>query len=319
MAFDDDQFDFALQLVKMLGIIYLSRSRPLAVHWLQSDKLITARDFAEIGLEKNNTGLLVHPCVSGCGVREEDGTQFNTLRTIGAATLIGREIVFQETPVEAEQLAKRAVQFIHKVRETGLMIPDGDTFGNDESESIRVRYKDDELCPSGIFELTYELSKQHGINLANGSDEDAGEQAEAIDEEDPVEKALREKIAELKAREGNNLFNVGLGRDEEEAEAAPQKVIEPWQGISRRADVKALRDLVRSSDKTQVRDTALVAPNAADGQNDAQEIEAPALETPSSVPAADVPVTPVSAAEETGGKKAAFMRKFAGVFSKRQA
>lgn len=242
---DSDQFDFAIQLLKNLTLVYASLSKPNAIHWLQSNKLLTLKQFAALALDPKDISLLIHPSLFSSGAGEND-IQLVGLRTYGAACLIGKEIIFEEVPVAAEILFDRVLQFISRANETGWMIPDGDTFGLDENEAIRVHHIDDEHDEQGVVQLVFERSESLGLEFEPAEDEADDTDGEKIDPEDPVEIALKERLEELKTTEDVTESATGENFEEQESEA----MVEPWQGNGRRADIAALRALTQTPSPT---------------------------------------------------------------------
>lgn len=299
-------FDVAAAILKSLIMIYVSRSRPLAIHWLQCNKLLQVRQFAELALEANDISLLVHPSIYSTGA-DDDGRTLTGFRTYGAKNLIGKEIHFEECVVEASRLFERCMQFILKVREIGLMIPDGDSFGMDESEVIRVRHVEDDNDPDGIIQLDYERCDDFGINkLADeGESEEAGDE---IDLDNPVQRALQEKINQLKSQEQQQYSSTESAADEEDGDAGP--AVEPWQGTTRRADISALRALAKAANEQAgyVNAPADVEKPAADDiMMDEGKGEAVAVSEPS-----------VSQAEELDdAKSGGLFKKVSGLFSRK--
>ncbi len=230
-----EQFDFAIGLLKNLSLAYSSRSIPKAIHWLQSNKLLTLKQFATLALEPKDISLLIHPSLFSSG-EDENGVQMVGLRTYGAVCLIGKEILFEEAPVTPDVLFDRVLQFITRAMGTGWFIPDGDTFGLDEHETIRVRHIEDEHDEQGVVQLEFERSEELGFDFTSQESEEEEDKVE-VDPDDPVEKALQERLEQMKAGEGE--------ADDEGEEEPPQKQVEPWQSSAKKPDIKALRALTQ--------------------------------------------------------------------------
>jgi len=289
--FEEGEFNFAVNLLKSLIMIYISRTRPLAIHWIQSNKLLTAKQFAQVALEERDISLLIHPSIYAADQDAEDGAEKMGFRTFGANTLIGREILFEETIVDVDRLFERALQLIYKMRETGLMIPDGDTFGVDENEMIRVRHIEDEHSDAGLIQLTYERCLDFGIGA-----EVLGEEAvedEKPDPENPIERALQQRIEQLKADEElrKRPHDVDASSTEGEEESGPK--VEPWQGVVQKQDISALRALARG------------------------ESTAPVLPEKEETPAVLADADNEESVEDKDAKSSGILTKVSGIFSRK--
>ena len=153
--FKPDHYEFAIKLLKVIGGLYCKDGSATAVHWCQSNQLLSRQRFMSVVTDDQDLTLRVHPVRFGSG-KSVNGSNCIGLRTFGAKTLIGREILFDESPINFIMLYQRALQFIAMAQASGSVIPHNDSFGIDNTEIIRVRHLADEYDPAGIFKLTLE-------------------------------------------------------------------------------------------------------------------------------------------------------------------
>lgn len=138
-----------------------------AVHWCQSDLLLTPQQFsAAAGAPLFPNPLHIHPRLFS-NVENSDGRQSMGFVTLGARHVIGREIVFSECPADLNWMHMMAVLYVWMARNDGYrLIPDGDTFGRTPDEVIRVRHRPAEGGDVPLIELTVEKSLEQGIGIA---------------------------------------------------------------------------------------------------------------------------------------------------------
>lgn len=250
---DREEFDFVVMLLKSMAMVYMSRSRPLAIYWQQCDKLMSVRQFAELALEQRDISLLIHPEII---TQHDDATQGETwtgFQTKGVDCLLGKEIRFEPSKVDISRLLERMIQFILKTTETGLMIPNGDTFGVDENEAIRVYHVDREDEGPGLVRLVYERCDDFGLipeELEEGLTGDFDE----VDLENPAERALQDRIDAMKKLENEtSLENASESEASDPAADEAWQQPEPWEGVKRRADMSSLRALTRGDETIAVK------------------------------------------------------------------
>lgn len=194
-------FERKLMICRLLTNTMVLHNKPIAIHWCQSDQLMKPEMYEHFANEAFPTPLFVHPAMFSS--REViNGTEVIGLRTYGAAHLIGREIVFNEAPVPFEWLYTRACNFVDMARQSGSVIPHGESFGASDEEIIRVRHRPkSEKDPNGAIELTLERCDEHNFVLEQPTDvepaqtEDAGEVV--LNLNDPIDRAIAERRREL--------------------------------------------------------------------------------------------------------------------------
>ncbi|MCG6859122.1 MAG: hypothetical protein LJE67_13775 [Salaquimonas sp.] len=157
------KFESMLTICQVLTRQMVRANKPQAIHWCQSDQIMTSDYFDKVSMDAFPMQLFVHPSYFSSR-KEVNGTQVIGLRTYGAAHLIGKEVVFNEAPVPPGYLYARVVQFLEMARRSGEVIADGESFGESDREIIRVRHLPaEELDPNGRLELTLERSDAYGI------------------------------------------------------------------------------------------------------------------------------------------------------------
>ncbi len=157
------QVEIKITICEMLTKFFADRSAPTAVHWCQSDQLVTPEYF------KANTNVAfpspihVHPSLfsSGALIGKRKVVGF---RTYGACFVIGREIIFNEAPADLQWLYQRALNFLQMARANKYqIIPDGEVFGANENEKIGVKHRPPDEQGVPLVELTVLKSLEFGI------------------------------------------------------------------------------------------------------------------------------------------------------------
>jgi hypothetical protein len=134
----------------------------LAVHWGQSDLLLSPARFAEQNPENFPSLMNVHPFLYSD--ETGDGRNSAGFRTCGARFLIGREIDFRPCRADFPWMFERTLNFLQMVRiNEHEVVPDGHSFGADDNEIIRVRYGPLVEGELPLIVLEVEKSIEHGI------------------------------------------------------------------------------------------------------------------------------------------------------------
>jgi hypothetical protein len=138
----------------------LSGTLPVvAIHWGQSDLLLSLDRFVTEDPDDSPSLINVHPFLYS------DETAFITL---GARHVTGREIDFRPCRVDFSWMLERTLDFLRMARmNENQVIPDGDSFGADENEIIRVRYIQPVLGAVPLIALEVERSLEHGIECSS--------------------------------------------------------------------------------------------------------------------------------------------------------
>jgi hypothetical protein len=111
------------------------------VHWTSSDHLLKGDVFAALTPHKVPTLLHVHPLLYRGG-KSADGRDQFTITTFGAKYFVGREVHVAANPLPWTDSLGLILSFLNiATMKNGYIIPDGDTFGDDDhSLRCRVRY-----------------------------------------------------------------------------------------------------------------------------------------------------------------------------------
>jgi hypothetical protein len=133
-------FERRLTVLALAARIAADHVMPLAVHWTQSDQLMSGEVFDHLaGLEGLPGPLHIHPFLFG--PRPAPGeTQLVGFRTFGARHWLGREIIVQPGVLPWDSNFDTVFAFLKlATMPGGYIIPHGDTFGpEDRSLSYRV-------------------------------------------------------------------------------------------------------------------------------------------------------------------------------------
>ncbi|NDR57187.1 hypothetical protein [Aliiruegeria sabulilitoris] len=109
---------------------------PLAVHWAQSDQLLSPGRFSAMGNMLFPLPLFLHPRPS---CREKAGEEWISLDVEGAQHLLDRTLSTEYAPVSLPWMMQRVYAFVAHLRATGLAVSDGMEFATAEGERFRVR------------------------------------------------------------------------------------------------------------------------------------------------------------------------------------
>jgi hypothetical protein len=163
-----DDFRERLSLCGSLARVVNTAGRASLVHWTTSDQLMTGDVFAEL-VKGGVPGLLhIHPLLWPGG-KSADGRNQITITTFGAKYFVGREIHFAANPLPWTDTLGLILTFLGiATMKKGYVIPDDDTFGDDDrSLSCRVRHIP-EGAKSGNFDgplyrLDLLFARKHGF------------------------------------------------------------------------------------------------------------------------------------------------------------
>jgi hypothetical protein len=138
------QFERRLQVLALMARIVIEHAMPLAVHWTQSDMLLTGEVFDKFAESGEVPGPLhVHPFLYGPHPAAGEDALVG-IRTFGARHWLGREIIIQPHVLPWASNLETILAFCRlATMPGGYVIPDGDTFGpEDRSLSYRVLHHD---------------------------------------------------------------------------------------------------------------------------------------------------------------------------------
>lgn len=222
-----EQFELKLTICQLMTSFFARNQLPTAVHWLQSNMLLSPEGFLLLASDPFPVALFVHPDLFSSR-NVINGVPVLGLRSSSASHLIGYEIIFIEAPVPLGWLFERACNFVNIVRDRGSLIPHGETFGVDSSEIIRVRHRpgsDDR--PAGEIELTLERSNEFelvekGIPISQPLLVES-EPEIALDQNDPIDRAILDSLKQT----GKDMREVLVEGSSEEFREEINEVEEP--------------------------------------------------------------------------------------------
>lgn len=159
-----EEVELAVHFCRRLSIFVHERHAATALHWCMNDFLLQPSDFMYLAKINKSELLAVNPLLSSSAGRLGPGEPV-AVYARGSQWLLGRMLCFEEERVPAAYMISRIMHFIGMCRLRGSIIPEGDTFGIDETEVIHVSWKDaDEVVPMDYILLRILRSDEHGIN-----------------------------------------------------------------------------------------------------------------------------------------------------------
>ncbi len=137
------QFERRLAVLALMTRIVSEHAMPVAVHWTQSDLLITGEICDNLAAMEAPGPLHIHPFLFGPKPAPGEATRVG-IRTSGARHWLGREILIQPSILPWAANFETILAFLRvATMANGYIIPDGDTFGpEDRSLSYRVLHHD---------------------------------------------------------------------------------------------------------------------------------------------------------------------------------
>ncbi len=163
-----EQFDRRLHILALMSRIVTDHANPSAVHWTQSDQLISGEMFDSFAAMDAPSPLHIHPYLFGPQAGPGEDQQLG-IRTYGARHWLGGEILIKPNVLPWAANFETILSFMNvSLVENGYVIPDGDTFGpEDRSLSYRVDWRDadpkDGEAGLAFFELTPLKHVAHGF------------------------------------------------------------------------------------------------------------------------------------------------------------
>ncbi len=134
-----------------------------AMHWCMNDYLLRPDDLLRLTSGPPELAAVNPVLTSSAGRLGEDAPVGIVGR--GSQYLIGQMVFIEEERVPPKYMIERLMQFVAMCQMRGSIIPDGDTFGIDETEVIKVKWQGpDEQLPLERIVLTITRSDAHGIN-----------------------------------------------------------------------------------------------------------------------------------------------------------
>lgn len=137
------QFERRLAVLALMTRVVSEHTMPIAVHWTQSDLLVTGEICDRLAAIEAPGPLHIHPFLFGPKPAPGEAACVG-IRTFGARHWLGREILVQPNILPWAANFETILAFLRVATMTnGYIILDGDTFGpEDRSLSYRVRHHD---------------------------------------------------------------------------------------------------------------------------------------------------------------------------------
>jgi hypothetical protein len=137
------QFERRLAVLALMTRIASEQAMPIAVHWTQSDVLVTGEICDQVAALDPPGPLHIHPFLFGPQAAPGEPASVG-IRTFGARHWLGREIIIQPSILPWAANYETILAFLRvATMANGYIIPHVDTFGpEDRSESYRVLHHD---------------------------------------------------------------------------------------------------------------------------------------------------------------------------------
>lgn len=153
-GFSRDNRLIALRVAHMAATLVARWHQPAALHWRQSNQLITGAQYRGLADDPTPWALFARAQVFSATLAPE-GKRCTGIRLDGVKSLIGRPILFGASELPFEQSYALALAFLRHAVQTGTPIPHGHSFGPEGSHTVSVAHipASDEN-PDGYYELT---------------------------------------------------------------------------------------------------------------------------------------------------------------------
>ncbi|MBM7066733.1 hypothetical protein [Actibacterium sp. 188UL27-1] len=133
-------FEVMLSLCQMTTTALAAMMPPIMIHWIQSEQLFLPSKFQLMDDMLFPLPLFIKPRLFSSGRMQED-MQVLGMWAEGAELFLDRPLVFEEAPVTLQWLQQRVFAFVEHYRHAESLPADGDTFGIEPEEIIRVQTK----------------------------------------------------------------------------------------------------------------------------------------------------------------------------------
>ena len=230
-AFDVTAFNNSVLLLKNILMIHISAYQPMAVYWAQSDRLLGLPFFLKMAVEPKDQSLLVH-------LKHDDQEESPNIFTYGASTLLGKEVSISDRELPIGELEAILMHFVSLSCETGLILPDGDTFGRDQGEVIKVHHTRTSEGP--FLTLVCEHNEAFGIDRRAPLPD---EEELTINLHDPAERAMQELIERKKRNSEKQTEEMSGSETNSETAELDASANNVWTGVKKKVDVASLRSL----------------------------------------------------------------------------
>lgn len=205
----------AMSFLAALVVRFLKLRYATAVNWQQNGYLLPPDVFTSFAQAEDKLSLYIRPHAYVPPQDLPDEDKYVGVLGAGSQYLTGYLIHFVPSTAPLEFMLERLLQFVSLCDLRQAVIPDGDTFGIDPSERIRIHHEKTSPDEPDRINLKLEMSAAFGIigpktpmvNLQYGLDGSVVEQTisgvdkDGLDPNDPVDAAILARLAELKAAE----------------------------------------------------------------------------------------------------------------------
>ncbi|MBD8894354.1 hypothetical protein [Roseibium litorale] len=202
----------AMAFLADLTVRFLKLRYATAVVWAANGYILPPDLFTTLALLEDKLDLYIRPQAYAPPQDAPDEDKYIGVIGAGSQYLTGYLVHFLPSTAPVEFMIERLLQFVALCEARNAVIPDGDTFGQDPSERIRVVYEKTPPAEPDRIKLKLEMSAAFGIigpkvptvHLQYGLDGSVVEQTitraskDGLDPDDPVDAAILARLAELK-------------------------------------------------------------------------------------------------------------------------
>ncbi len=143
-----------LQVAHAATTFMTERHNPAALHWGQSNQLLTGAQYLLLSGETTPWALFAKARIVDMG-QPDQMVRSHGLYLDGAAEFIGQPIRFAETTQQVDVIHAASLSFLRHAVETGSPIPDGHSFGPKGGRTFLVTHLAASTdIPDGMFELS---------------------------------------------------------------------------------------------------------------------------------------------------------------------
>lgn len=208
---DSKSTKFALNIAKVIAVQVSLKTRCEGVFWGQNGYLLPAQRFAELAIQNDETLLYVRPHLHAPIQSVSDTRTFGVVAS-GAEHLIGYRVEFEPSTVPPAYMVENLHYFVAFCLQRQEVLPEGDVFGKNQDEKVRISYKQTEKDKPDRILLTVQSSAELGIegeyrpSIYHQYD-DNGERLSStvsdvdvsgLDPNDPVDAAILDRLLAIK-------------------------------------------------------------------------------------------------------------------------
>ncbi|MBO0346002.1 hypothetical protein J0X15_12280 [Roseibium sp. CAU 1637] len=207
---------FTLSLLAEL-VMELLKLRPAnAVFWCPNSYILSPTTFSQLAEPKDKLALFIRPHLFEVHADKTlDGHSVGVTAS-GSQWLLGRMVSFRPSIAPEAFMVARLLQFVSFCLLRNQLLPDGDVFGKDANEKIRIHYQNGSGEGPDKIWLELEKSAELGINSVSpptivkqydGTGVMVAQSIDGIDEDsldpnDPIDAAILDRLSQLRSPEG---------------------------------------------------------------------------------------------------------------------